>query len=557
SPARYSNKELKGDAVWWTNTSPMAKDKHGYNIEQALGMLRWHKPRRGESWPTWPTSSALPGRVDGGGHGSFEQAFSFHGKSFARIQQMLPDKLIPSLVKYYYSWKKPAPEPASWTGRRDASWAAKNTDDHRPANEGETEPQDPKKEPPPPPPLINFSLFTPKLPASPPPPPGMHLSREDVAGVTANPDLGALALRQLDCQLVSLKRQVKKKNQTQKTLSPPKKSMGYSSRLWGAPPPNFGGNGKFSSRWTTDEQLLVVQALRRYGRDFPAVAGVLGNKTAAQVKSFVLGARRRFGLDRLLREREAQRGGIPPRPPRGGAGGGGGGRGDPGPAPTPPLFPQVQITGVSRPAPPPPPALGPAPSAAPPPAPPPPRSPSRPPQPPPLLRPAPPNAPVLPRPPPPLQQGRAPPPLIRPGHAPAARPRPPAAGHAPPAERWDPHPPSGARHAPLRSAPCWAGGHAAPGGGRRAGAPWGGGVPEVRRVPGGEGGGVPGRVCNKGILLERLHVLAGTGRTGELTGSSGAGELLVVLGVVVTGRRSWEHWGVTGRTGPCPVGSGL
>lgn len=40
------------------------------------------------------------------------------------------------------------------------------------------------------------------------PPRGMHLSREDVEGVSANPELGAAALRQLDCQLVALKRQV-------------------------------------------------------------------------------------------------------------------------------------------------------------------------------------------------------------------------------------------------------------------------------------------------------------------------------------------------------------
>lgn len=36
----------------------------------------------------------------------FDQAFQFHGKSFHRIRQMLPDKSIASLVKYYYSWKK-------------------------------------------------------------------------------------------------------------------------------------------------------------------------------------------------------------------------------------------------------------------------------------------------------------------------------------------------------------------------------------------------------------------------------------------------------------------
>ncbi len=36
----------------------------------------------------------------------FEQAFQFHGKSFHRIRQMLPDKTIAQLVKYYYGWKK-------------------------------------------------------------------------------------------------------------------------------------------------------------------------------------------------------------------------------------------------------------------------------------------------------------------------------------------------------------------------------------------------------------------------------------------------------------------
>ncbi|XP_074915370.1 REST corepressor 2 [Buteo buteo] len=370
SPARYSNKELKGMLVWAPNHCvsdakldkyiAMAKDKHGYNIEQALGMLLWHKHDVEKSLADLANFTPFPDEWTVEDKVLFEQAFSFHGKSFARIQQMLPDKLIPSLVKYYYSWKKTRTRTSVMDrqarrllGRKERDDSNDETDDHRPANDGETEPLDSKKEP-----------FYPKTAARkeaqyrhhPParhrrrPPRGMHLSREDVAGVTANPDLGALALRQLDCQLVSLKRQVQRIKQINSGLK-----QALEGGVEGLRPPE--GNGKFSSRWTTDEQLLVVQALRRYGRDFPAVAGVLGNKTAAQ----------------------------------------------------------VQITGVSRPAPPPPPASAPPPSA-----------------PPPLLRPAPPNAPVLPRPPPPLQQGRAPPPLIRPGHAPAARPRPPAAGHAPP-----------------------------------------------------------------------------------------------------------------------------
>lgn len=86
-------------------------------------------------------------------------------------------------------------------------------DEPRLANEGEAEAIDPKKE-----------TFHTKSGAGggrkevqyrhhPPrqrrrPPRGMHLSREDVEGVSANPELGAAALRQLDCQLVALKRQV-------------------------------------------------------------------------------------------------------------------------------------------------------------------------------------------------------------------------------------------------------------------------------------------------------------------------------------------------------------
>ncbi|KAM6296877.1 REST corepressor 2-like [Podargus strigoides] len=162
SPARYSNKELKGMLVWGPNHCvsdakldkyiAMAKDKHGYNIEQALGMLLWHKHDVEKSladlgnFTPFPDEWSLEDKV------LFEQAFSCHGKSFARIQQMLPDKLIPSLVKYYYSWKK--------------TWSRTSVMDRPPRR-----------------------------------PPARRDSPPDVTAVAANPDLGALALRQLDCQL--------------------------------------------------------------------------------------------------------------------------------------------------------------------------------------------------------------------------------------------------------------------------------------------------------------------------------------------------------------------
>ncbi|XP_065514058.1 REST corepressor 2-like [Caloenas nicobarica] len=396
SPARYSNKELKGMLVWAPNHCvsdakldkyiAMAKDKHGYNIEQALGMLLWHKHDVEKSLADLGNFTPFPDEWTVEDKVLFEQAFSFHGKSFSRIQQMLPDKLISSLVKYYYSWKKTRTRTSVMDrqarrllGRKDRDDSNDETDD---PHEREVEAADPKKEP-----------FYPKSATRkeaqyrhhPParqrrrPPRGMHLSREDVAGVTANPDLGALALQQLDCQLVSLKRQVQRIKQMNSGLK-----LALAGGLEGLRPPE----GKFGSRWTTDEQLLAVQALRRCARDLPPVSPARG-------RSFLLGtARRRRGRDQ-----------VQPRPGEG-----------PGEEE---VEEEVQITGFSRPAPAPPTSAAPPP----PPAPPLPPSASRPPQPPPLLRPAPPPVPARPRPPPPL---------VRPGHAHAPRPRPPAAGHAPP-----------------------------------------------------------------------------------------------------------------------------
>ncbi|MEQ2253032.1 hypothetical protein ILYODFUR_027893, partial [Ilyodon furcidens] len=63
---------------------------------------------------------------------------------------------------------------------------------------------------------------------------------------------------------------------------------------------------KMNSRWTTEEQLLVVQAIRRYGKDFTAIAEVIGTKTPPQVSSFFVSYRRRFNLDEVLREWAAE-----------------------------------------------------------------------------------------------------------------------------------------------------------------------------------------------------------------------------------------------------------
>ncbi|XP_067170865.1 LOW QUALITY PROTEIN: REST corepressor 2, partial [Apteryx mantelli] len=336
SPARYSNQELKGMLVWSPNHRvsdakldkyiAMAKDKHGYNIEQALGMLLWHKHDVEKSLADLANFTPFPDEWTVEDKVLFEQAFSFHGKSFARIQQMVPD---PSLVKYYYSWKKTRSRTSVMDrqarrllGKKERDDSNDETEEGRGGSEGEFDAPEPRKEPSYPkaaavvagggggaarreaqlPQYRHHALRQRRRP-----PRGMHLSREDVAGLSANPDLGALALRRLDSQLVSLKRQVQCIKQINSSLK-----QALDGGIEALRPPE--GNGKFNSRWSTDEQLLAVQAIRRYGRDFQAVAGVVGTKTLAQVKSFFVSYRRRFNLDQVLREWEAERG-APPAPP--------------------------------------------------------------------------------------------------------------------------------------------------------------------------------------------------------------------------------------------------
>lgn len=47
-------------------------------------------------------------------------------------------------------------------------------------------------------------------------------------------------------------------------------------------------------------------AIRRYGKDFATIADVIGNKTAGQVSSFFISYRRRFNLEEVLREWQAE-----------------------------------------------------------------------------------------------------------------------------------------------------------------------------------------------------------------------------------------------------------
>uniref|UniRef100_A0A671WXB8 REST corepressor 3 n=1 Tax=Sparus aurata TaxID=8175 RepID=A0A671WXB8_SPAAU len=329
---KYSDKDSGGMLVW----SPyhaivdskldeyiaIAKEKHGYNVEQALGMLFWHKHNIEKSLADLPNFTPFPDEWTVEDKVLFEQAFSFHGKSFHRIQQMLPDKSISSLVKYYYSWKKTRSR-TSLMDRQARKLANRSNQDDSDEEMEEANPieandsdYDPNKE------AKKENQVEPVVPGSKValgrrehqtlqhrhhqrsrcrPPKGMYLTQEDVVAVSCSASAANTLLRQLDMELVSLKRQVQNAKQMNSGLKHMLESGIEEFRL-----PEC--NQKVNARWTTDEQLLAVQGVRKYGKDFQAIADVIGNKTVGQVKNFFVNYRRRFNLDEVLQEWEAEQG---------------------------------------------------------------------------------------------------------------------------------------------------------------------------------------------------------------------------------------------------------
>ncbi|XP_076879462.1 REST corepressor 3 isoform X2 [Brachyhypopomus gauderio] len=457
---KYGDKDSGGMLVW----SPyhtivdakldeyiaIAKEKHGYNVEQALGMLFWHRHNIEKSLADLPNFTPFPDEWTVEDKVLFEQAFSFHGKSFHRIQQMLPDKSISSLVKYYYSWKKTRSR-TSLMDRQARKLASRSNQDESDeemeeanpieANDSDYDPtKDTKKEshgePQPPSTKVGLGRRDHQTlqhrhhsqRAKCRPPKGMYLTQEDVVAVSCSTSAASTVLRQLDLELVSLKRQVQNAKQLNSGLKQRIESGIDDYRL-----PEC--NQKVNARWTTDEQLLAVQGVRKYGKDFQAIADVIGNKTVGQVKNFFVNYRRRFNLEEVLQEWEAEQGTRAPNGDSATSGEEGKnnsntpsgkstdeeeeeGQVTPAPGPSPVA---VSSSGIS--------ALGGTASLN---------------QPPPLLRPSLPATPALHRQPPPLQQQarflqprpslNQPPPLIRPSNPlpPRLNPRPaPAAGATP------------------------------------------------------------------------------------------------------------------------------
>lgn len=74
------------------------------------------------------------------------------------------------------------------------------------------------------------------------------------------------------------------------------------------PPDN---SGRINARWTNEELLIAVQGVRKYGKDFKAIADVIGTKNETHVRMFFISYRKRYNLDAVLKEYEEENGPIP------------------------------------------------------------------------------------------------------------------------------------------------------------------------------------------------------------------------------------------------------
>jgi len=333
----------------------VSKEKYGYNAEQALGMLFWHKHDLEKALTDLTNFTPFPEEWSVEDKVLFEQAYQFHGKSFHRIRQMLPDKSMASLVRYYYSWKKTRCRTSlmdrqarklatqrEGEGSEVGSEAGSNSESELEGIDKDVKVEGGIKKTT----CSNCSaschqgLATTKgnlctqchqywrktgmmRPSSGPmkqrhetrdrhnplksrkkPPRGMYLSYDDlVAIVTGPPGQDDAILKGMDSEVISLKRQVQNNKQLISALKH-KTCTGIDEFK-----PVESAN-RFNARWTNDELLLAVQGVRKYGKDFKAIAEVIGNKTEAHLRSFFINYRRRYNLDAVLKEYEAEYGPI-------------------------------------------------------------------------------------------------------------------------------------------------------------------------------------------------------------------------------------------------------
>merc|ERR1712109_445154 len=135
------------------------------------------------------------------------------------------------------------------------------------------------------------------------PPKGMYINHDDLVSLATGPSSqGEQLLKSMDREVVSYKRTVQNNKQILSSLT--RRNIDRSIDPYRIPD----ASSKINAKWTQEEQLLGVQGVRKFGKNFATIAEVIGTKTESHVRSFFVNYRRRYNLDNALKEYEAEYG---------------------------------------------------------------------------------------------------------------------------------------------------------------------------------------------------------------------------------------------------------
>lgn len=62
---------------------------------------------------------------------------------------------------------------------------------------------------------------------------------------------------------------------------------------------------RVSARWSTDEYQLAIRGMRKHGKNFQSIAEIIGTKNESQVNQFYTNYRKKFNLEDIIKEYEA------------------------------------------------------------------------------------------------------------------------------------------------------------------------------------------------------------------------------------------------------------
>ncbi|GFY78426.1 REST corepressor 3 [Trichonephila inaurata madagascariensis] len=246
-------------------------EKLGYTQEQSLGVLFWNANDLEKTRADISVYGPIPDFWSKEDKALFEEGIKIYGKNFSMIRRMLPDKPMKSVIEYYYSWKKTRHYTSVLDereqladGRRTEMLCSSDT--------------------------INRSARKRKLPQD------MYLNSDDLVATvsSANNEKNAF-LRNVDLEIISLKRQIQNNKQDMSYLKQ-KACEGIDSYR------PTEDEEQISDSWSSDEYLLAVQGIRRYGTDFKAIAEVIKVKNEEHVRNFYLNFREHLHRDKVLQE---------------------------------------------------------------------------------------------------------------------------------------------------------------------------------------------------------------------------------------------------------------